>query len=107
MSNISKEWSTLINKLEKEFNTSFSLKGVLYLIGVQEINLGIKEFSKEEKIDVLHIATCCVLSHFGYYVFEKIDSEGWPHYKELKAINSLSKKEQELLLKKAILKYLN
>ena len=42
MDNIDKQWDVLINGLEKSFDEKLSLKVVLYLIGVQELNLGKK-----------------------------------------------------------------
>ena len=107
MKDLDKKWSRLLEKLESEFQQEMTLKGVLYLIGVQELNLGIKQYKREEKVNVLHVAVCKILTPFGFYKFEKIDVDGWPHYIELKAIKSLSEKEQELLMKEAVLKYLN
>ena len=107
MKGLEKNWGKLIDRLEKLFNNEMSLKGILYLIGVQELNLGIKKFSKEEKIDILHIATCKLLSNYGYYKFDSIDKDGWPHYIELKALKNLSEKGQQNLIKKAIISYLN
>ena len=107
MKDLEKNWRDLILKLEKSFNDEVSLKGILYLIGVQELNFGIKQFSREEKINVLHVATCRLLSDYGYYMFDRIDKDGWPHYKELKALKNLSEKDQKKLLKEAIINYLN
>ena len=107
MENISELWENTINCLEKEFNQELTLKGVLYLIGVQELSFGLKKFAREEKLNVLHVAVCKILVPFGYYKFERVDEEGWPHYTELKAIKKLSEKDQELLIKRAIIKYLN
>ena len=107
MNDLEKQWKKLITRLEKQFNDEMSLKGILYLIGVQELNFGIKRFSREEKINVLHVATCKLLSNYGYYKFDGIDKDGWPHYKELKAIKNLSENDQQKLIKKAIIKYLN
>ena len=107
MKDLEKNWEELIRKLEKQFDDEMSLKGVLYLIGVQELNFGIKRFGKEEKIDILHVATCKLLSNYGYYKFDSIDKDGWPHYIELKALKNLSEKGQQNLIKKAIISYLN
>ena len=84
-----------------------SLKGILYLIGVQELGFGIKRFDRQEKINVLHVATCKLLSYYGYYKFDSIDKDGWPHYIEIKALKNLSKTAQEKLIKEAIINYLN
>ena len=107
MNNLEKTWKELLKKLESQFNDEMSLKGILYLIGIQELNFGIKRFSREEKINVLHVATCKLLSNYGYYKFDSIDKDGWPHYKELKAIKHLSENDQQKLIKEAIIKYLN
>ena len=107
MEDLNTQWERLGDRLEKQFDDEGSLKGVLYLIGIQELNFGIKNYSREEKINVLHVATCKLLSYYGYYKFNGIDSDGWPHYVELKALHSLSKDEQKNLIKKAIIKYLN
>ena len=107
MYDLEKKWKKLVNKLEKQFNDEMSLKGILYLIGIQELNFGVKRFSREEKINVLHVATCKLLSEYGYYKFDSIDKDGWPHYKEVKALHNLSDSDQQKLIKKSIIKYLS
>ena len=107
MIDLDKKWIKLLEKLEKQFDQEMTLKGVLYLIGVQELNLGIKQYEREEKVNVLHVAICKILTPFGFYKFDRIDEDGWPHYIELKAIKNLSEIQQELLMKEAVLKYLS
>ena len=107
MKSLDKKWESLIERLEKQFLDEVSLKGILYLIGIQELNFGLKQFNREEKINVLHVATCKLLSNYGYYKFDSIDKDGWPHYIEIKALQNLSEKDQENLIKKAILHYIN
>lgn len=101
------DWDALVSRLEKQFNSELSLKGILYLIGIQEVNQGIKSFDKEEKVNILHVAICKLLIPYGYFSFEKIDPDGWPHYRELKPLKSLSDSEQKSLIKKAILNFFN
>ena len=107
MTGLDKKWSRLLEKLETQFDQEITLKGVLYLIGVQELNLGIKQYEREEKVDVIHVAICKILIPFGFYKFDRIDEDGWPHYIELKAIKNLSDSQQEVLMKEAVIKYLN
>lgn len=107
MKDLDIQWDALLVRLTDQFDLDLDLKGVLYLIGVQELNKGIKKFTKEEKVAVLHVAVCKLLSVYGFYEFERVDEDGWPHWKELKVLKSLSEKEQEILMKKAILNYLN
>ena len=107
MTDLDKKWNRLLEKIEAQFDQEITLKGVLYLIGVQELNLGIKQYEREEKVNVLHVAICKILTPFGFYKFDRIDEDGWPHYIELKAIKNLSDSQQEVLMKEAVIKCLS
>ncbi len=101
-----KEWELLLIKLEKIIGKKPSdLNAVLFLIGVQELGNGIKNFSKEQKQDLMHIATCKLLSQVGYYELVGLDEEGWPHWEKLKPIPKLSLTDQELLIKENAIEY--
>lgn len=93
------ELHLLIGKKPKDLN------GVLFLIGVQELGLGKKVFSKEEKQDLMHIAICKVLSLSGYYVLEGLDKEGWPHWKLVNKLPHFDLLEQEKFLKMHVIEY--
>ena len=41
----------------------------------------------------------------GYYQFEGRDKENWPHFKLLKAIPAISDREQQHLIKEAMIDY--
>ena len=105
MDSLSKKWDTLLLKLQKDIAEDIDLKGVLFLIGVQELQKGIQDFTKEEKQDILHLAVCKLLTPYGYFKFEKVDEDGWPHWTELKPIKNLTGEQQDLLIKEAIIAY--
>ena len=105
MEKLNNNWDALLLKLQKDIAEDIDLKGVLFLIGVQELQKGIVSFTKEEKQDILHLAVCKLLTPYGYFKFEKVDEDGWPHWIELKAIKNLSGKQQDLLIKEAIIAY--
>ena len=105
MGGVEKKWEELIVKLQDDFEEDLTLKSILFLIGVQELGQGIRDFDKEEKTYLLHIATCKLLCPFGYYRFKNIDEDGWPHYEVVKDLEDLSSVSQELLVKKAIINY--
>jgi hypothetical protein len=100
-----KEWNALVDKLKGIVGKEATLDGFLFLIGVQELGKGFLTFSKEEKQDLMHIGTCKVLSLSGYYELEGVDLEGWPHWKLIKNIPSLTLEEQEKMLKMHVLEY--
>jgi hypothetical protein len=103
--NLKADWNQLLQKLNAQFDTDLDLQGVLFLIGVQELGKGYKNFSKDEKQDLMHVATCKLLSLEGYYAFDKFDEDQWPHYKQIMQLPPMSLKEQDLLLRKNIVRY--
>ncbi len=99
-------WSALLKDLALVIGKNpKDLNGVLFLIGVHELGQGVKQFSKEEKQDLLHIAVCKVLSLSGFYQLEGLDEEGWPHWRLTKPLPHFDLFEQEKLLKMHILEY--
>ncbi len=101
------EWQKIINFFKKEFTQGEEpeMDVILFLIGVQELGQVKKSFSKDEKVNLIHIATCKLLEPYGYYKFEKIDDDGWPHYIRTKLVDSEIINNQEKLIKKAIINY--
>ena len=97
--------ASICASLQENFEEDLTVKNILFLIGVQELGQGIREFDKEEKTYLLHIATCKLLSPFGYYKFKNIDEDGWPHFEVLKNLDDLNPVSQKILMKKAIINY--
>jgi len=99
-------WKQLQEKLAQEFDSEMpDLKVVLFLIGVQELGKGPGKFSKRQKEELMHIATCRLLSDMGFYELEALDQDGWPHWKLVKAIPAYAGMEQEMLLKSLAIDY--
>jgi len=103
---LERKWYRLMIDLENLMGKKpEDINGVLFLIGVQELGQGIRNFSKEEKQDLMHIAICKVLSSSGFYQLEGHDEEGWPHWKMKKKLPRFDLLEQESLLKMHIIEY--
>jgi len=98
-------WLKLRIRLKERLGIKPDMDGILFLIGIQELGTGKQDFSKEEKQDLMHSAVCTVLSQSGYYLLEGNDEQGWPHFKQLKALPELGLVEQENFLKDHILLY--
>ena len=61
---INLKWSALQQRVAEEFdNEKPDIKVMLFLIGVQELGKGPKKFSKRQKEELMHIATCKLFSH--------------------------------------------
>jgi len=100
-----KEWQKTVKQLSSQFGEELDLKGILFLIGVQELGKGRKVFSKDEKLGLIHIAVCLLLEDYGYYIYEGKDADSWPHWKSTEKLPSLKPLEQERLIKQAIVLY--
>ena len=99
------KWQALTLQLADQFDEEPDLQAIIFLIGVQELGRGPQKFSKDEKQDLMHIGTCRLLSQFDYYELAGLDYEGWPHWKLIKPLPPLSLKEQDILLKQAVIQY--
>lgn len=104
-SDINTNWNDLIDRLQTKFGNELELEGILFLIGVQELGKGYQKFSKDEKLDVLHIAICTLLEPYGHYEFLGRDEQGWPHWKRNEKLPPLKPKQQEFLMRESIIDY--
>jgi hypothetical protein len=104
-SELNVKWKQLLVSLEAQFGEEPDLQTILFLIGVNELGKGAMEFTKGQKMDLMHIATCSLLSQYGYYLYEGLDTDGWPHYTLVEKLPPLKIGQQEDLLREAILSY--
>ncbi len=102
---IQSRWWALEEKLMERFGKKPDMEAILFLIGIQEVGDFQTKFSKEQKQDLMHVAVCSLLSPSGYYELELVDEEGWPHYRQLKALPVFNIREQENFMKDHILLY--
>ena len=100
-----KAWQDTLAKVSKDFGEELDLPGVLLLIGFQESNQQKRKFSKDEKIELMHVAICTLLEPYGFYTFKGRDKDGWPHFQRVTSIPELSAEEQDRLIRKAIISY--
>ena len=105
MSFTDNDWVEAKLKFEAIFGGGIEMDGILFLIGIQELGQGFRTFEKDEKMNLMHIAVCRLLSPLGYFTFSQNDKDGWPHYTKATNLPGLSNKEQESLLKEAIITY--
>ena len=101
------KWEATLDKLQAVIGKRPNdLNAVLFLIGVQELGKGIIQYSKEQKQDLMHIAICRLLSTLGFYEFEGLDEQGWPHWKMVKKLPHIDMLEQEKILKSLAVEYI-
>ncbi len=81
------------------------METILFLVGIQELGDVRDKFTKEQKQDLMHIAVCSLFAQSGFYELEKVDEEGWPHFRQIKALPEMNMIEQENFMKDHLLLY--
>ena len=101
------KWDALVEMLSNRFSDGedVDLESIIYLVGVQELGQLHREFKKDEKLNLMHIAICKLLEPYGYYEFDFYDEDGWPHYTVKEQLPTLKAGEQTVLMKEAIVQY--
>ena len=103
---LNEEWLNVQKIVFKRFGEKLDEQTILFIIGLQELGKETSDYKKEEKIDIIHIGVCTVLSKYGYYQFIGKDDEGWPHFKNIKKLpNEMQGENQQILLKRGIVDY--
>lgn len=104
---LKERWEKLVDLLSDKFSQGedLDLDAIIFLIGVQEFGKLNREFKKDEKLNLMHIAICRLLEPYGFYEFDFVDADGWPHYTVKEQLPSLKAGEQSVLMKEAIVNY--
>jgi hypothetical protein len=102
---LQQRWWNLEATLAERFGKKPDMEAILFLIGIQEFGEIRDKFTKEQKQDLMHVAVCQLLSASGFYEMERVDEDGWPHFRQLKPMPDMSAPEQENFLKDHILLY--
>jgi len=102
---IESDFRVLQTKLKEQFKRQPSMDAILFIIGMNAIGKGNAKYDRDEKMNLLHVAHCTVFALSGYYELERVDEDGWPHFKTLKQYPAMELLEQELFLKEHILNY--
>jgi hypothetical protein len=105
--NFEERWLSVESLLQERFGKKPDMEGILFLIGMNEYGHPPQKskFSKEQKQDLMHVAVCTLLATRGYYTFDGLDDDGWPHFTaiEMPAADNIT--SQERLLKECIISY--
>ena len=99
------EWEEFLLKASKHFKVMANYEFLLFVTGIQELGQGYKTYSKQEKMDLIALAQCKLLSMKGFMKEDGQDDEGWPKYIKLKNIEDLSPSQKENLVRKALIEY--
>lgn len=100
------KWQDILSFMRDRFGKQPNMDAMLFIIGMRELgHLKEKPFKKDEKVGLMHIATCKVLSYSGHYELKGLDTDGWPHWELKKPLPDMSLLEQETYIREHIIEY--
>jgi hypothetical protein len=99
------KWFKIRELIERVYDKTPDLSAVLYVIGMRELGTTQSNFKKEEKVQLMHIAVCRVLSSSGHYKLKGRDSKGWPVWELMDKLPHQDLFEQESYLRHHIINY--
>lgn len=99
------KWKSIKSQLDSRFEADLDVEGVVFLIGLQELGKGYKKYSKDQKLEILHIGTCTLLEPYGFYEYIGRDEDGYPHWETKEALPHLNPAQQKALMISGILEY--
>ena len=101
-----KKWKEISKKIDLRFGQEMDVQAILFVIGLQELGQKVEKLTKDQKVEVMHVAVCALLEPYGYYSYVGRDQDGWPHWKAESKLPRLNNQEQEQLIKQGIVEYL-
>jgi hypothetical protein len=99
------KFKKLVAEIEETFGGGLDVQSILFLIGVQELGKGSQNFSKRQKTELMHVAVCTLLEPYGFYKTRGRDKDNWPHFEFIKELPPLDQRQQQHLMKEAMLDY--
>ena len=103
---LASKWKKILEFMEERFDKKPDVNGILFLVGIREaVIIPEKKLSKEQKIYLMHVANCKILSYSGYYKQVGFNEDGWPIWENEKNLPHMDLFEQEVLLKQHIIEY--
>ena len=101
-----KDWEKIMEFFRRRFTAGETptLDTVLFLIGVRERQQPPRRFSKDEKINLMHVGLCSLLSFTDYCRRTGSDPEGWPLFSQEKSLPQ-DDREREKIIREALIRY--
>jgi hypothetical protein len=105
MKEVNAKWEQILKMLETQFDKKMDMNAILLVIGIREYGKVKENFTKEEKVRLMHIAVCRLFSPNGFYKLKGHNYQGWPQWEKIEDLPFGDVFEQESLLRQHIVSY--
>ncbi len=98
-------WVELCGRLDEMFGITVDLNGVLFLVGMRERGFAFREFSREEKLNLINLGSCTLYLEMGLTEIIGYDAEGWPLFRQRPLNPDISEERKQKTLQDCAIKY--
>jgi len=91
--------------LGRQFDIDIDLNGVLFLVGIRERGLTFQPFSKEEKMNLIHLGSCTLYQEMGLTEKKGIDEDGWPIFVQKTLAPTIPEERKHKVLQDCAIRY--
>lgn len=99
-------WQNILHFIRSRFGKKPDMDAILFIIGMRELGMiSEKPFKKDDKVSLMHIATCKILSYSGHYKLTGTDQDGWPVWELIKPVPDMALLQQESYIREHIIEY--
>ena len=101
-----KDWERIMDFFRQRFTAGETPtpETILYLTGVRELGEGPRRYSKDEKINLMHVGLCTILTHTGHCRRTGTGKDGWPLFAQEKSLPA-SDRERETIIREGLIRY--
>ncbi|MCS7085823.1 MAG: hypothetical protein RMM53_01660 [Bacteroidia bacterium] len=105
MNDLQTAWNRLEELIKRRFNAPAKPEALFFLVGMREMGLAPRAFSKQEKTDLMHVGLCTLLEPYGYYRKTGRDDDGWPHWELVRPLPHMDFFGQSAFVREILVEY--
>ena len=98
-------WIELCEKLSEMFGIQVDLNGVLFLVGIRERGLTFRQFTKEEKLNLINMGSCTLYMEMGLTEITGYDVDGWPNFRQKALSPEIPEERKQKTLQDCAIRY--
>ena len=99
------DWAEFLVKTSNYFNVTANDEFLLFIVGLQESGQGFGNYSKQDKTDLISLASCRVLEMNGFMKQTGKDCEGWPIFESIKDHHQMSPVDYKSMIRQGLMDY--
>lgn len=105
MENWENNWIEIQAKVSDHFKVEADFNFMLFMIGIQDIGSGLTSYTRDEKMDIINLGKCRLLTNCGYLRQISTTKGDWPAFEEVIPLGEINPLKMENILKAEMVSY--